>query len=149
MVDKLHALKDNHTWDVVPCPTTIKVIGCKRVYSIKLRSNGTLDRYKTQLVALGNRQEYKVDYEKAFALVAKMTTIQIVISIAASQGWPLYQMDVKNTFLHGDLKEKGSMTPPPNVITNSSSDVFKLKSSLYGLKQTPRAWFDKFQAILL
>lgn len=78
-----------------------------------------------------------------------MTSIRIVISIAASQGWQLYQMDVKNTFLHGDLKEKGSMTPPPNVITNSSSDVFKLKSSLYGLKQTPRAWFDKFQAILL
>ena len=149
MVDKLRALKDNHTWDVVPCPTTIKAIGCMRVYSIKLPSNGTLDRHKTRLVTLGNRQEYKVDYEKAFALVAKMTTTRIVISIAASQGWSLYQMDVKNTFLHGDLKEQVCMTTPPNVITNSSSYVCKLKGSLYGLKKAPRAWFDKFQAILL
>ena len=48
---------------VVPCPSNVKVIGCKWVYSIKLYSDGTLDRYKAQLVAHGNRQEYRVDYE--------------------------------------------------------------------------------------
>jgi exoribonuclease II len=55
MVDKLCALKDNQTWDVVLCPMTIKAIGCKWVYSIKLRFDGTLNRYKARLVALGNK----------------------------------------------------------------------------------------------
>ncbi|XP_042962568.1 uncharacterized protein LOC122296836 [Carya illinoinensis] len=62
MTDELRALHDNHTWDVVPCPAQLKAIGCKWVYSIKLRSDWTLDRYKARLVALGNRQEYGVDY---------------------------------------------------------------------------------------
>lgn len=139
MKEELQALKDNHTWDVVPCLATIKVIGCKWVYSIKLRSDGTLDRYKARLVALGNRQEYGVDYEETFAPVAKMTTVRTVISIAASQGWPLHQMDVKNVFLHGDIKKEVYMTLPPGLLSNSSSDFYKLKRSLYGLKQAPRA----------
>jgi hypothetical protein len=93
---------------VVPCPATVKIIGCKWVFSVKLRSDGTLDRYKARLVALGNMQEYGVDYEETFALLAKMTTVRMIISIAASQGWPLHQMDVKNAFPHGDLKDNSS-----------------------------------------
>ena len=78
-----------------------------------------------------------------------MTTVRMVISIAASQGWPLHQMDVKNAFLHGDLKEDIYMVLPHGLSSTSSSDVCKLKRSLYGLKQAPRAWFDKFQSTLL
>ena len=69
--EELQALQENHTWDIVPCPTGVKTIGCKWVYSIKLRSDGSLDRYKARLVALGNRQEYGVDYDETFAPVAK------------------------------------------------------------------------------
>jgi hypothetical protein len=107
------------------------------VYSIKLRSDGTLDRYKARLVALGNREEYGVDYEETFSLVAKMTTVRTIIAIAASQGWPLHQMDVKNAFLHGDLKEDIYMAPPPGLFSSSTSVVCKLKRSFYGLKQAP------------
>ena len=57
-------LGDNHTWDVFQCPPNVKAIGCKWIHSIKLRSDGTLDRYKTWLVVLGNKQEYGVDYEE-------------------------------------------------------------------------------------
>ena len=78
-----------------------------------------------------------------------MTTVRMVISIAASQGWPLHQMDVKNAFLHDDLKEDIYMVLPPGLSSTSSSDVCKLKRSLYGLKQAPRAWFDKFRSTLL
>jgi hypothetical protein len=79
-----------------------------------------------------------VDYEETFAPVAKMTTVHIIIAITASQGWPLHQIDVKNDFLHGDLKKDIYMAPPP-VFSSFTSVVCKLKRSLYGLKQAPRA----------
>ena len=86
MVEQFQALRDNHIWDVVQCPPIVKVINCKWIYSIKLRFDGTLDHYKARLVVLGNKQEYGVDYEETFSPVAKMTTVRMVISIAASQG---------------------------------------------------------------
>ena len=103
MQAELQALEENHTWDIVPCPPTVKPIGSKWVFSVKLRSDGSLDRYKARLVALGNKQEYGVDYEETFAPVSKMTTVRTILAIAASQSWRLHQMDVKNAFLHGDL----------------------------------------------
>jgi hypothetical protein len=108
-----------------------------------------LDRYKARLVALGNNQEYGVNYEETFAPVAKMTTVHTILALAASSDWPLHQMDVKNAFLHGDLKECIYMKPPPGLFPSLTSHVCKLRCSLYGLKQAPRAWFDKFRTTLL
>jgi len=96
MQEELEALEENHTWDIVL--STVIPIRNKSVFSIKLRSNGSLDCYKVQLVTLFNKQEYKNDYEETFALVVKMTAIQAILSIAAFQSWPLHQMDVKNAF---------------------------------------------------
>ncbi|GAB2269615.1 hypothetical protein Dimus_038779 [Dionaea muscipula] len=149
MKEELDALQTNETWELVPCPSLVRPIGCKWVFSIKLKSDGTLDRYKARLVALGNCQEYGIDYAETFAPVAKMTTVRTLLAIAASQSWPLYQMDVKNAFLHGDLKETVYMKPPPGLSLPSSPLICRLKRSLYGLKQAPRAWFEKFQEILL
>ena len=73
--------------------------------------DGSLDRYKARLVAFGNNQEYGVNYEETFAPVAKMTTVRTILALAASNDWPLHQMDVKNAFLHGDLKECIYMKP--------------------------------------
>ncbi|XP_037496042.1 uncharacterized mitochondrial protein AtMg00820-like [Jatropha curcas] len=84
MQDELQALHENHTWDILPCPPNVKPIGCKWVYSVKRRSDGTLDRYKARLVALGNKQKYRVDYEETFAPVAKMTTVRTIIAVATS-----------------------------------------------------------------
>lgn len=75
--------------------------------------------------------------------MAKMTTVRALISVAASQSWHLFQMDVKNAFLHGDFKEDIYMRVPPCVERNSISDICRLRRSLYGLKQEPRAWFEK------
>jgi len=133
----------------VSCPPTVKPIGSKWVFSIKLRFDGSLDHYKARLVAPGNRQEYGIDYEETFAFVAKMTTIRTILAIAASQSWPLHQMDVKNAFLHGDLKEEIYMKLPSGMLPSSFSDVCKLRHSLYGLKQAPQAWFEKFRTTLL
>jgi hypothetical protein len=149
MEAELHALKANHTWDIISCPPHVKPIGSKWVYTVKLKSDGSLDRYKARLVALGNKQEYGFDYEETFAPVAKMTTVRTLLAIAASQAWPLYQMDVTNAFLHGDLKEEIYMKLPPGMSTTASDEVCKLRRSLYGLKQAPRAWFEKFRNTLL
>lgn len=124
-------------------------IGCKQVYSVKFRSDGSLERYKAWLVALGNRQEYGVDYQETFAPTGKMTTVRIVLTIAISKGWSLQLMDVKNALLYNDLKEEICMIPPAYLFSIPSSNVCKLKHSLYGLKQAPLVWFDKFCSTLL
>ena len=77
------------------------------------------------------------------APVAKITKVRTIIAIAASQSWSLYQIDVKISFLHGDIKEYIYMKPPPGLLSSPTSDICKLKRSLYGFKQAPRAWFDK------
>lgn len=92
---ELLALEENQTWDVVTCPPSVKPLGSKFVFTIKLRSDGSIDRYKARLVVLGNKQEFGLDYEETFAPVAKMTTVRIILAIAASKSWQLHQMDVK------------------------------------------------------
>ena len=72
----LQALEENHTWDIVPRSPTVKPIGRKWVFSGKLHSDGSLDPYKARLVAMGNKQEFRVDYEETFAPIAKMTTVR-------------------------------------------------------------------------
>jgi len=116
MNEDFQALQENFTWDIVSYPPDIKPIGCKWVYSVKLNSDGSLNRYKARLVALGNKQEYGIDYDETFAPIAKMTTVRTILSIAASNGWSLHQMDVKNAFFHGDLTEDIYMTPPQGII---------------------------------
>ena len=124
-----------------------KAIGCRWVYTVKLKADGSLDRYKARLVAKGYAQKYDIDYQETFAPVAKLNTIRILISIAANRDWPLQQFDVKNTFLNGDLEEEVYMELPLGIIKQSSKHegkVCKLKRALYGLKQSPRAWFGRF-----
>ncbi|XP_014517174.1 uncharacterized protein LOC106774644 [Vigna radiata var. radiata] len=78
-----------------------------------------------------------------------MTIVRTILALAASKSWPLHQMDVKNAFLHGDLKEEVYITLPGGMSTLSPNTVCKLKRSLYGLKQAPRVWFEKFRSTLL
>lgn len=108
-------------------PPSVKPLGSKFVFSIKLRSDGSIERYKARLVVFGNKQEFGLDYDETFAPVAKMTTVRTILALAASQSWSLHQMDVENAFLHGDLKEEVYMQLPYGMPTSSSHVVFKLK----------------------
>uniref|UniRef100_A0A2N9IEV6 GS catalytic domain-containing protein n=1 Tax=Fagus sylvatica TaxID=28930 RepID=A0A2N9IEV6_FAGSY len=149
MKDEMDALEANETWDIVPLPTNQPVVGSKWVYSVKLKSDGSLDRYKARLVAQGFSQEYGIDYDETFAPVAKMTTVRTLIAISAIRDWDIFQMDVKNAFLNGDLSETVYMRPPPGSSIASPHMVCKLRKALYGLKQAPRAWFAKLKSVLI
>lgn len=81
---ELQALQTNHTLDLVSLPPGKKTIGRKWVYKIKLRANGSLERYKACFVAKGYTQEYRVDFHETFSPVVRMTTIRCVLAIAAS-----------------------------------------------------------------
>ncbi|KAL6214060.1 hypothetical protein ACLB2K_013498 [Fragaria x ananassa] len=102
-----------------------------------------------RLVAKGYTQKYRVDYDETFALVAKINTIRVLMSLAANMDWPLQQFDVKNAFLHGDLNEEIYMDLPLGYNTSTGEKVVcRLKNSLYGLKQSLRAWFGRFTSFM-
>jgi Reverse transcriptase (RNA-dependent DNA polymerase) len=141
---EMEALEKNHTWRLVSLPKGRRTVDCKWVFTVKYGPNGLVDRYKASLVAKGFTQTYGIDFQETFSPVAKLNTIRIILSLAANLDWPLHQLDVKNVFLHSDLKEEIYMDIPPGYNHSGSQQFFcKLEKTLYGLKQSPRAWFEK------
>jgi Reverse transcriptase (RNA-dependent DNA polymerase) len=131
-------------------PKDKKPIGCKWVFKIKYNSDGIVERYKARLVVKNYTQTYGIDYQETFAPVAKMNTVRILFSLAVNQNWTLYQLDVKNAFLQRVLEEEVYMLiPPGHKEENNSNFVCKLKKSIYGLKQSPRAWYEKLSSYLI
>jgi hypothetical protein len=149
MDEEMQALRKNETWDLVPKPKGVDPVTCKWVYKLKRKADGSVERYKARLVARGFSQRYGEDYEETFSPVAKMTSVRVVISMAASLGWKLWQLDVKNAFLYGELDKDIYMEQPVGYISKVRPDyVCKLKKALYGLKQAPRAWYGKIAEYL-
>lgn len=143
MNDEMEALYRNNTWEITNLPANRKPIGCRWVYKIKYKSNGEVERYKARLVAKGYSQKEGIDYEETFAPVAKMVTIRIVIDLAVNKNWTLFQLDINNAFLYGNLDEDVYMTLPQGYFTKNDTRVCKLLKSLYGLKQAPRKWNER------
>ena len=103
MSAELEALDRTGTWEFVPLPPGAVPITCKWVFKVKTRSDGSVERYKARLVARNFQQAQDRDYDKTFAPVAHMTTVRTLIAVAAVRHWSLFQFNVKNAFLHGDL----------------------------------------------
>ena len=149
VADEADAMIKNETWYESELPKGKKAVSCKWIFTIKYLPDGRIDRKKTRLVARGFTQTYGEDYIDTFAPVAKLHTIRIILSIATNLGWGLWQMDVKNAFLQGELEDEVYMHPPPGLESMvKPGNVLRLKKAIYGLKQSPRAWYHKLSTTL-
>ncbi|CAJ2662323.1 unnamed protein product [Trifolium pratense] len=145
MNDEYNALIKNETWDLVPRPPDVNVIRSMWIFRHKEKSDGSFERHKARLVGDGAGQQVGIDCGETFSPVVKPATIRTVLSIALSKSWHIHQLDVKNAFLHGELKETVYMYQPLGFKDSARPDhVFRLRKSLYGLKQAPRAWYKRF-----
>ncbi|KAK4372584.1 hypothetical protein RND71_007968 [Anisodus tanguticus] len=145
MTDEYNALIDNKTWELVPRPSGINVIRSMWIFAHKENSDGSFARYKVRLVSDGKTQQVGIDCGETFSPVVKPATIHTVLSLALSKACPIHQLNVKNAFLHSDLKETIYMHQPLGFRDpNHPHHVCLLKKSLYGLKQSPRAWYTRF-----
>ncbi|PKI62383.1 hypothetical protein CRG98_017189 [Punica granatum] len=138
MAEEIHALELNKTWTVEQLPTGKRPIGCKWVFKVKRRADGSVERYKAWLVAKGFTQVEGIDFHETFAPVAKLVTVRCLLTVAVARGWIIHQMDVNNAFLHGDLEEEVYMELPPGISASKKGDVCRLRKSLYGLRQASR-----------
>jgi hypothetical protein len=150
MSSELTALMSHGTWDLILPPKDCKPVGCKWVFRIKRKADGSVDKFKARLVAKGYNHRLRVDYKETFSPVVKPATIRTMLNIAVMNGWPLRQMDVNNAFLHSMLSETVYMMQPSGFKDFSKPDyVCRLRKAIYGLKRAPRAWYSALRSSLL
>uniref|UniRef100_A0A803MUI6 Reverse transcriptase Ty1/copia-type domain-containing protein n=1 Tax=Chenopodium quinoa TaxID=63459 RepID=A0A803MUI6_CHEQI len=123
MLDELNALISNHTWDLVPRPPNVNDIHFMWIFRHKRKSDGSFERYKARLVGDGKTQQQGIDCVETFSPVVKSATIRTLLSIVISHSWLVHQLDVKNAFLHGYLKEIVYMHQPMSFCDKSHIDV--------------------------
>ncbi|GJU76308.1 ribonuclease H-like domain-containing protein [Tanacetum coccineum] len=146
---EIEALNENHIWVITDLPANRKAIRNKWIYKIKYKASGDIDRYKARLVVKGFNKKEGIDFDETFSHVVKMFTVRCVIALSITNNWPLFQLDVNNVFLYGDLDEDIYMTIPKWFASKDNKNkVCKLVKSLYGLKQAPRKWNEKLFTIL-
>ncbi|CAA3011465.1 retrovirus-related Pol poly from transposon TNT 1-94 [Olea europaea subsp. europaea] len=149
---KLQALVANNTWTLTTLPPHKTLVDCKWVYKIKYKADGSEERKKARLVAKGFTQQAGLDYQDTFSPVAKLVIVKALLAVASTQQWYLFQLDVNNAFLHGDLEEEVYMRMRPGYEQQGANGVklvCKLNKSIYGLKQASRQWFNKLSSFIL
>lgn len=141
--EELDSLEANETWDVVEQPPDVKIVTSKWIFKKKLDKDGNLDRYKARVVARGFMQQEGVDFHETYAPVAKLATIRFLLAVGIQFDYQFCHMDVITAFLHGNLEQPVYMKPPEGVRIGDGK-VLKLKKSLYGLRQSPKCWNNRF-----
>jgi hypothetical protein len=132
---EMDSILSNETWELVDRPYGCKPVGCKWVFKKKLSPDDTIDKYKVRLVAKDYTQKEGEDFFDTYSLIARLTTIHVLLSLAASHSLLVHQMDVKTAFLNGELEDEIYMTQSDGFIVKGQEDnVCKLMKSLYDLK---------------
>jgi hypothetical protein len=149
MHDELASMSKNAVWDLVELPVGCKVVGCKWVFKTKRDPSGKIERYKARLMAKGYSQREGIDYNETISPVSTKDSFRVVMALVAHFDLELHQMDVKTTFLNGELAEDVYMFQPEGFAEAGKEHlVCKLNKSIYGLKQASRQWYLKFDQVV-
>jgi hypothetical protein len=149
MKAEMDAVEKNRTWELADLPCGHRAITLKWVFKLKRDEVGAIIKHKARLVARGFLQREGIDFDDAFAPVARMESVRLLLALAAQEGWRVHHMDVKSAFLNGDLKEEVYVHQPPGfAIPGKEGKVLRLRKALYGLRQAPRAWNTKLDSTL-
>nr|GEV19870.1 zinc finger, CCHC-type [Tanacetum cinerariifolium] len=147
--DEIGSIMENNTWVLSDLPPGCKPLGCKWIFKRKMKVDGTIYNFKARLVIQGFRQKKGIDYFDTYAPVVHITTIRLLLALAAIHNLVIHQMDVKTVFLKGDLEEEVYMKQPKGfVMPGNKHKVCKLVKSLYGFKQAPKQWHQKFDEVV-
>jgi hypothetical protein len=145
MEDEMRSMSINKVWDLEEIPKGAKIVGCKWVYKMKCDSNENIERFKARLVAKDFTQREGIDYTETFSPVSCKDSLRIIMMLVVYYDLELYQMDVKTTFLNGDLLENAYMAQPKGFAVKGKEHMgCHLRKSIYGLKQASRQWYLKF-----
>ncbi|GKB74704.1 retrovirus-related pol polyprotein from transposon TNT 1-94, partial [Tanacetum coccineum] len=147
---EIESILQNHTWELVDLPPGCKPLGYKWIFKKKMKADGTIEKYIARLVIQRFRQREGLDYFDTYSLVMQITSIRMIIAIAALRNLEIHKMDVKTAFLNRDLEEEIYMNQPEGFIApGQEGKVCRLVKSLYGLKQAPKQWHQKFDHTML
>nr|GEX26783.1 putative ribonuclease H-like domain-containing protein [Tanacetum cinerariifolium] len=149
MHEELLQFKLQEVWTLVDLPYEKRDIGTKWVFQNKKDERGIMIRNKARLVSQGHTQEEGIDYDEVFALIVRIEAIRLFLAYSFKD-FVVYQMDVKSAFLYGKIKEEVYVCQPPGFKDPNFPDkVYKVEKVLYGLHQTPRAWYETLSKYLL
>lgn len=137
--EEIQVLEESDTWVSVLKPKEAKLIDTKWVFTRKVVDN-KLDP-KARLVVRGFQQ--KENFDDIYSFVLKLQTLRIMLSVAVQRNYHIHQMDVKGAFLHGRIDEEVYLACPKGVKVREGY-VLKLKKSLYGLRKSPKYWYEHF-----
>lgn len=118
----------NNTWDIVNLLHSRKTVNSRFILKKKRNSKGEIDRYKVRLVVQGFSQKQGIDYQETFSPVTSIFTILLLLTIAISNDWEIYQMDFNSAYLNTELKEDIYMKIPEQHSANKSDKVSNSKN---------------------
>ncbi|GKB67511.1 retrovirus-related pol polyprotein from transposon TNT 1-94 [Tanacetum coccineum] len=143
MQEELHQFDRSDVWELVDRPLCKNVINKKWLWKNKRDEENDVIRNKARLVAKGYSQKEEIDFEESFAPVAQLEVVLLFVAYVVHKSFPIYQLDVKTTFLYRPLKEEVYVNQPDGFVDPYHPDqVYRLKKALYGLKQAPRHYMD-------
>jgi len=146
--NEVSTLIANGTWELVELPPGAKVVNSGWVFKVKLNPDGSVERYKSRVVAKGYSQRPGFDYTEVFAPTFRPASLRLIMALAAKEGYKMRSVDISSAFTYGDLDEVIYMRQPEGYHQGGSNMVCKLHKSLYGLKQSARQWNKKLREVL-
>jgi len=147
-LEEINAHWSNGTWEIVKLPPGQQAIGCRWIFKVKPKADGSIEQFKARIVAKGYSQCPGFDYFETFASTMHQATICTILAMAAIEDWHLCSVDISHAFINGDIDTEIYMEQPEGFEQYGPEYVCKLYKSLYGLKQSPHLWSEKLAEVL-